>query len=57
MVKSDSIKVVSFTLPNWLCNLWKEHMCSLEFELQDIYTKIDLDAKLYNQCKHIGEYQ
>ena len=44
------------TLPNWLCNLWIEHRCSLEFELHDIYTKIDLDVQLYNQCKHIGEY-
>ena len=27
-----------------------EHMCSLEFELHDIYmyTKIDLDTQLYN---------
>ena len=33
-----------------------EHMCSLEYELHDIYTKIGLDALLYNQCKHIGEY-
>ena len=31
-------------------------MCRLEFELHDIYTKIDIDALLYNQCKHIGEY-
>ena len=40
------------TIPNWLCNLWIEHMYSLEFELHDIhvYTKIDLDALLYNQC-------
>ena len=40
-----------------LCTLWIEHMCSLEFELHDVYTKIDLDAQLYNQCTHIGEYQ
>ena len=37
-------------LPNWLRNLWIEQ--SLEMELHDIYTKIDLDAQLYNQCKH-----
>ena len=30
-------------------------MCSLEFELHDMYTKIYVDALLYNQCKHIGE--
>ena len=44
------------TVLNWVCNLWIEHMYNLEFELQDIYTKIDLDALLYNQCKPIGEY-
>ena len=32
-------------------------MCSLEMELHYIYTKIDLDAQLYNQCKRMGEYQ
>ena len=26
------------------------HMCSLEMELHEIYTKIDLDAQLYNLC-------
>ena len=44
------------TLPDWLCNLWIEHMCSLRFELHDIYTKIDIDSLFYTQCKHIGEY-
>ena len=32
-------------------------MCSQEMELHNIYTKIDLDAQLYNQCKHMSEYQ
>ena len=45
------------TLPNWLYNLWIEYMCPQEMGLHNIYTKIDLDAQLYNQCNQMGEHQ